>query len=190
MIGWRIRVAHIMRSCTLGRITSSDLSTEVEILEPLFDASLRTVRNRAYFRSFAGLALSAALVMGCVLQAQESSPPQQASSALTPLSQEQIQKNPAGPCVEPPPLVHWKEYQGKFRKISGMFARKLERKTVHAPHYKPGAVLCTLEAKDKFLLFVHDTVDPVTFIDVAYSAGIDQAEKPRSHFWAGRSGLW
>ncbi len=146
------------------------------------------MRNRVYFRSLAGLALSAALVMGCVLQAQEFSLPQQASSALTPLSQEQIQKNPAGPCVEPPPLVHWKEYQGKFRKIGGMFARKLERKTVHAPHYKPGAVLCTLEAKDKFLLFFHDTVDPVTFIDVAYSAGIDQAENRDPTFGQGGVG--
>jgi hypothetical protein len=188
MIGWRIRVALIVRSYTLGRTIPIDLSTEVKILEPLFDASLRSVPNRAYFCSFAGQALLAALIMGRVLQAQESPPPQEASSALTPLSQEQIQKNPAVPCVEPPPLVRWEDYHGKFRKISGMFARKLERKTVHAPHYKPGAVLCTLEAKDKFLLFVHDTIDPVTFIDVAYSAGIDQAENRDPTFGQGGVG--
>ena len=36
--------------------------------------------------------------------------------------------------------------------------------------------MCRLEVKDKFLLFVHSTADPVTFIDVGYDAGIDQAE--------------
>jgi len=135
-----------------------------------------------------GWLLSATLVMGCMVQAQESSPAQQASSALTPLSQEQIQESGAGSCVEPPPLVRWQDYHGKFQKIAGTFARRLERKSVHARHYKPGAILCTLEPKDKFILFVHDTVDPVTFINVAYNAGIGQAENSDPTFGQGAAG--
>ena len=144
--------------------------------------------NRVYFRILAGLALSAALVMGCVVQAQQS-PPQRASSAATQIFQEQTQKDLAAPCLEPPPLVRWENYQGKFKKVIGTFARRLERKTVHPPHhYKPGGVLCTLEPRDKFLLFVHDTVDPVTFINVAYNAGIRQAENSDPTFGQGAAG--
>lgn len=135
------------------------------------------------------MALSATLLVGCVVQAQESSPPQPASSAATQISQEQTQKNAAGQCVEPPPLVRWQDYHGKFEKVVGVFARRLERKSVHAPHHhKPGAILCTLEPKDKFILFVHDTVDPVTFISAAYNAGAGQAENHDPGFGQGAAG--
>jgi len=77
---------------------------------------------------------------------------------------------------------------GKVREIVGVFARRLERKSVHAPHHKPGAILCTLEPKDKFILFVHDTVDPVTFISAAYNAEIGQAENHDPNFGQGAAG--
>ena len=85
------------------------------LLQPLFDASLRTVGNIVYLRGLAGPALSAALVMSCVVQAQESAPPHQGAAA-THIPQEQVQKNVAVPCLEPPPLVRWEDYQGKFEK--------------------------------------------------------------------------
>ncbi len=103
-------------------------------------------------------------------------------------SQEQTRKNPVAPCVEPPPLIRWEDYHGKFEKLVGTFARKLERKSVHAPHYKPGAVLCTLEVKDKFLLFVQDTIDPVTFLNVGFNAGLDQAQNTDPTFGQGSAG--
>ena len=128
---------------------------------------------QAYVRS-----LSAALMMGCLLQAQEFSPHQRSASTTTQTyHEEEIQQHVAVPCVEPPPLVRWSDYQGKIGEVGGMFARKLERKSVQMPHYKPRAVLCTLEPKDKLLFFVHATVDPLTFVDAAYDAGIDQAER-------------
>jgi hypothetical protein len=135
------------------------------------------------------LALLAALVMGCLVQAQESSPSQRASSAATQISQEQTKTNMAVPCVEPPPLVRWEDYHGKFQKVAGMFARRLERKSVHAAHHhKPSAVLCTLEPKDKFILFVQDTVDPVTFIKAGFNAAIGQAENSDPTFGQGAAG--
>jgi hypothetical protein len=134
------------------------------------------------------MALSAALLCGSVVFAQEPPKTVQQTSAPQGLSLEQTQKNAAAPCVEPPPLLRWQDYQGKFQKLVGTFARKLERKSVHPPHYKPGAVLCTLEVKDKFLLFVQDTFDPVTFLSVGFNAGLDQAQNTDPSFGQGAAG--
>jgi len=39
----------------------------------------------------------------------------------------------------------WNTLAGPLKKLVGTFGRKLERKTVHPPHYKPGVMLCSLE---------------------------------------------
>jgi hypothetical protein len=134
------------------------------------------------------MALSATLALGCAAQAQDPQPVQRTSFDAAQIPQEQTEKNVAAPCLQPPPLVRWEDYQGKFAKIVGTFARKLERKTVHPPHYKPGAVLCTLELKDKFLLFIQETVDPVTFLNAGFNAGLDQAEDSDPTFGQGAAG--
>ncbi len=90
--------------------------------------------------------------------------------------------------MEPPPLVRLKDYDGPLKKTVGTFARKLERKTVHPPHYKPGAILCSLRPKDKFALFVQDTFDPVTLLAAGFSAGLDQAENQDPTFGQGAAG--
>jgi hypothetical protein len=85
-------------------------------------------------------------------------------------------------------MVSWKDYRGPFAKVVGTFARKLERKSVRQPHYKPGARLCTLVLKDKFILFVEDTIDPVTFLNAGFNAGISQAENDDPSFGQGAAG--
>jgi hypothetical protein len=80
------------------------------------------------------------------------------------------------PCVQPAPMPTWQDYQGPFQKAVGAFGRRLERTTTQPPHYIPGAKLCVLTLHDKVSLAVHDTFDPITFLDVAYDAGIGQAE--------------
>jgi hypothetical protein len=85
-------------------------------------------------------------------------------------------------------MVSWQDYEGPFAKVVGVFGRKLERKSVHPPHYKPGDVLCTLDLKDKFILFVQDTIDPVTFISAGFNAGISQAENDDPSFGQGAAG--
>ncbi|MGB0037081.1 MAG: hypothetical protein WBP79_16565, partial [Candidatus Acidiferrales bacterium] len=105
------------------------------------------------FCKLAGIILLASASCDGVLRAQQLSRSFQDSSqqkAQVPASvpgilQEETQKNPAAPCVEPAPTVRWEDYQGPSAKLVGLFARKLERRSVHAPHYKPGAVLCTLQ---------------------------------------------
>jgi hypothetical protein len=103
-------------------------------------------------------------------------------------SHEETTKNVAVPCLEPPLLLSWEDYHGPFQKVVGAFARKLELKSVHPPRYKPGTVLCSLEVKDKFILFVRDTFDPISFFEVAFNAGLDQASNRDPTFGQGAGG--
>jgi hypothetical protein len=96
--------------------------------------------------------------------------------------------NVAAPCVEPPPLPSVKDYNGPLNKTVVVFARALERKSVHPPHYKPGVFLCSLELKDKFVLFVQDSLDSVTFLSTGFWAGMDQASDKDRTFGQGAAG--
>lgn len=85
-------------------------------------------------------------------------------------------------------MVGWQDYSGPFAKVVGTLAGKLERPSVHLPNYKPGDVLCALGVKDKFVLFVRDTIDPITLLNVAFNSAIDQAENSESVFGQGLRG--
>ncbi|HEY6441991.1 MAG TPA: hypothetical protein VIY66_01485 [Candidatus Acidoferrales bacterium] len=119
---------------------------------------------------------------------QQSPPAQQSPPVVVSIEQEQTQENPNAPCIQPPPVVRWQDYQGPFAKVVGAFGRKLERKSAVPPHYKPGAKLCTLEIKDKFRLFVDDTIDPITFLNAAFNAGLGQAQNSDPSFGQGAEG--
>ena len=107
----------------------------------------------------------------------------------TSVSRAETMKISSAPCVEPPPtLLSWQDYHGPFQKVVGAFARKLELKSVHPPRYKPGTVLCSLEVKDKFTLFVRDTYDPISFLGAAFNAGLDQASNRDRTFGQGAEG--
>jgi len=105
----------------------------------------------------------------------------------TPLTGEAAQKKPATLCLQPPPLVRWQDYNGPLAKTVGVFARKLERKAVQPPHYKPGVKLCSLEPGAKFVLFLHDSSDPVSVLAAGFNAGLDQASNRDPTF--GHGGL-
>src|ERR1700740_3469255 len=107
--------------------------------------------------------------------------------ALMPPKQETQPSAPVA-CVQPPPMVSWEDYHGPFQKAVGAFGRRLERKSAHAPHYKPGAVLCVLSLHDKFLLSVRETFDPVTVLGIAHDAGISQAENNDPSYGQGAAG--
>ncbi|HXJ16996.1 MAG TPA: hypothetical protein VNM68_07335 [Candidatus Polarisedimenticolia bacterium] len=141
---------------------------------------------RAKFRAGVGFALLVALAWGGVIHAQQQPSPTQ--QPPTPPIPEETQVSVATSCVEPAPMLRWQDYQGPFARAVGVFARKLERKSVHAPHYKPGAVLCTLELKDKFILFAQETLDPVTFLNIGFDAGIDQAQDLQPSYGQGAAG--
>jgi hypothetical protein len=133
-------------------------------------------RSRAWARNAARLILLAAVAWGSAVQ------------CCSIWAQERPAAVQAVPCVQPPPMVRWQEYQGPLKKLVGVFARSVERKAVHPPQYKPGAALCTLEIKDKFFLFVQDTFDPVVFLGVGFDAGLDQASNRDRAFGQGAGG--
>ena len=108
--------------------------------------------------------------------------------AVVPQIEGQTRRNVAAPCLEPPPLVRWEEYQGPLQKVVGTLAQTLERKSVHETHYKAGTLLCSLEPKDKFLLFIQDSVDPLAFLTAGFDAGIDQAQNRDKTFGQGAQG--
>jgi hypothetical protein len=101
--------------------------------------------------------------------------------------QEEVTTNPAG-CVQPPPMVRIEDYDGPLKKVVGTFARPLERKSVPVDKYKPGTKLCTFKLKEKFLLFVQDSFDPVTFLSVGFDAGLDQAQNTAPSYGQGAEG--
>jgi len=95
--------------------------------------------------------------------------------APTTAPREEATRNAVAPCLEPPPLVRWDEYHGPLKRAEGLFARKVERKAVRVPRFKPDTLLCSLETKDKFTLFLHDTFEPVSLLSAGFNAGMDQA---------------
>lgn len=95
------------------------------------------------------------------------------------------------PCIQPAPMVRLEDYDGPFRKTLGTFVGRLERTTVHQPHtpsFKPGAKLCTLLPRDKFMLFLQDSVDPGTFLSAGFNAGLDQAQNSDPSYGQGARG--
>lgn len=128
-----------------------------------------------------------ALACRSLVGAQESIPAPQPASEINFSQQEEAEVNPTAPCLEPPPIVRWENYEGKFKKSVGLFARKLERKSVPRLHYK-GTVLCTLIARDKFRLFVRNTSDPASFFGVGLNAGLDQAQNNDPSYGQGAAG--
>ena len=114
-------------------------------------------------------------------------------SQLPPAIAEEVVQNPNAPCVQPAPPVTWRDYQGPFAKTVAIFAQRLERRSVGPGsqprrHYKPGVLLCTLETKDKFWLFVHDSTDPVAFLSAGWNAGVSQFEDTEPAFGRGFTG--
>lgn len=85
-------------------------------------------------------------------------------------------------------MLRWQDYQGPYSKTVSFFASKLERKSVHPPQFKPGVLLCSFTPKRKFILFVQDSTDPLTFLTAAFNAGIDYGEDTDPSFGHGPSG--
>ncbi len=119
-------------------------------------------------------------VCGVILAAQEKPP--------VPMAQEEVEKNPSAPCLQPPPVLQLEDYEGPFAKTVASFARKLEIKTVHEPHFKAGVLLCSLEPKAKFKLFVMDSIDPGSFLVSGFNAGLDQWQNTDPSFGLGATG--
>ena len=149
---------------------------------------------RAGGYALASIALLLASLFCAAAGAQEQVPspaPQQAPPGL-PGAVSVEKQTPQGliTCLQPPPMVGWQDYEGPYAKVVAVFARRLERNEVAigTRNYKPGTKLCTLETKDKFFLFLDNTIDPLTFLSAAFNAGISQAENTDPSYGQGAAG--
>lgn len=116
-------------------------------------------------------------------------PPASTQQLPTPPVQQQATMNVAPPCIQPAPMPRMADYNGPLQKLVGTFARPLERKAVHPPpRYRSGVRLCTLNVRDKFALFVQDSLDPVTFLSAGFDAGLDQAQDSEPSYGQGAQG--
>jgi hypothetical protein len=141
-------------------------------------------------RASATIASLAFLTWGGAVQAQQPSPPPPPTPVplnVTTLPPS-IPVNPATHCIQPAPMVRWQDYEGPFAKVVGVFSRELERRSVHPLPYKSGTLLCTFTVKDKFILFLRDAADPLTFVTAGFDAGISQAEDNDPTFGQGAAG--
>ena len=134
-----------------------------------------------------GMSLIFALGGSFAASAQEPPSARQNTEQSLPTTEEAIQ-NPQAPCVQPEPMVRWQDYKGPFAKTVGVFAQRLDRKSVHPPRYKPGVLLCSLSTSAKFVLFLEDSVDAASFMGAAFNAGLDQAEDTDPTFGQGAAG--
>jgi hypothetical protein len=122
-----------------------------------------------------GITLLVVVLSSGLAYAQESSPSPPERSVPPASLQTQPTKNGAGPCIEPAPLLRLRDYSGPFKKAVGIFAQKLEITAVRQPQFRPGVILCSLNLKDKFVLFLRDTYNPGTLLVAAFNAGLGQA---------------
>lgn len=125
-----------------------------------------------------------------IVQACGAFPPPgtQQASALPASFTEMTSTNASSACLEPTSLPSVEDYNGPLAKAVGVFAAPLERKSVHPPRYMQGVSLCTLDVHDKFLLFVHDTLDPITFLSAAFDGAVDHASNRDPQFGQGFAG--
>lgn len=134
-------------------------------------------------RIIVGVAL--VILPGLSSRAQES-PPQ---PPITSPSRTELVNTGKTICLQPLPMVKLQDYKGPFAKTIGILAAPLERKAVGFPNYKPGSILCTLGAKDKFILFLRDSYDPTTFMAAAFNAEQEQAADRDPSFGQGAAGF-
>ena len=88
------------------------------------------------------------------------------------------------PCDRPAELFDASEYDGPLKRIAAWFARNPELTTVPARR-KNGQRICGLDAHQKFDMFVETSIDPVTFIGAAASAGFSQWQNDDSKWGQG-----
>lgn len=91
----------------------------------------------------------------------------------------------SNPCIQPAPLFSANDYEGPFNKAVTYFSRKLEIKTIHAPHHSKERKLCGLGLAEKFDLFVSNSFEPVTFVGAGFNSAIAHAENSDPSFGQG-----
>jgi hypothetical protein len=123
------------------------------------------------------------------LLAQEAPSSQQPAQTPQPTPPQARTPQPAQvPCLQPARIFIAEEYTGPFKKVVSYFARKPEIKTVYVNRRYTGSPICPLAPSQKFTLFVHNSVHPVTFVLATWDAGLAQAADDDTTFGQGAEG--
>jgi hypothetical protein len=81
------------------------------------------------------------------------------------------------------------DYSGPFSNLVVSFSRKVEVKTIHQPgRHHPGSRPCSLDANDKFHLFVQNSFAPISFLNASWDAGWAQLDRADPSLGQGTSG--
>ncbi len=94
---------------------------------------------------------------------------------------------PAKPCatfVEPFDID---DYSGPMNKVVAKVSQRVDSATVQMPH-RHSAVPCTMDAHDKFNMFVKNTADPMNFAGAAWTAAWAQLDRDDRAYQQGMSG--
>lgn len=152
-------------------------------------------RFAAKFRLLTGLFLLAILRRTDLAYAQQqrdpagAPPPSQETPSIPPGFTEMANQNAGAPCLEPQKLPGLAEYEGPLKKTVGVFARAVERGSLFShPAFQGGLMLCTFGTRDKFMLFLEDSLDPLPLLGAGVDAGLDQATDRDPTFGQGGSG--
>jgi hypothetical protein len=133
--------------------------------------------------------LAVVLSVSFLAFSQTATPAQGSSPAPAPSTQAPAQLVDANGCIRPAPLPSADDYNGPFNKLVVRFSRKLDIRTVALPQGpRPHQRICSLDARQKFRLFIMDTIEPVTFAGAGISAGIAQASDDDPSFGQGAVG--
>lgn len=94
----------------------------------------------------------------------------------------------ASPCIKRDEPFDMDAYSGPFSHVISEVSQKVDRTTVRAPRHQTSLKPCSLSTGEKFRLFVNDSVDPVNFFGIAWSAGEGQWEREDRAFGQGAAG--
>jgi hypothetical protein len=94
----------------------------------------------------------------------------------------------AVPCATAVEPFDVDDYDGPFNQLVARFSQRVEKATVHLPRHRNGLKPCSLNAGEKFRLFVDQQVDPINFMGAAWGAGLAQLDRDDPNYGQGTAG--
>src|SRR5258708_32623847 len=94
----------------------------------------------------------------------------------------------AQPCARPAATFDMDDYTGPFSKLVESFSQKVEIKTVQPARHHHSLRPCSLDAHDKFHLFMQNTFEPINFIGTSWDAAWEHIDHDDPTFGQGAAG--
>lgn len=91
------------------------------------------------------------------------------------------------PCARPVEPFDVDDYDGPLNRVVASFSQRIENTTVHIPR-RHGITPCSLNAADKFHMFVESTSDPINYVGAAWDAAIAHLDRDDPSYKQGAAG--